>query len=593
MRFETYTQRDTPDATSGDNGWQGINSTLDRPNVPSGFLFKGENTRVRTGRVKQRKGTYMPGDFNPPVGFGNYLVGSGVFRDPNGDELLVVAPANTTYTWNVRHGRDPFKIDYHSGGGTDPSGTNGAGGGVNGVQFVQAFDKLLLLRRPLVGAENLVWDGGTTTKWEKVVLSGTGLTVVPGMYNGEPFMDRIIFYKANAPGTGVRDEWIISDIEDYSSYDPVFQNPRTNAAEADFITRIMSYYRGSVVIFKNQSIHLAEFLPTYPLSINQRVLNRTLGSVGNKMPLMVGGDILFASMPNGFYSLSEIIQEQITTLPSPISEPIQSVIDQINWPITLQMGCSVALDNYAFFGVAMGRGATRLNAILVYDTQRKQWESAGDTWADPTFAFNALHVTKYDNVDRLFAIDYLTSSIYLMYEGLSDELVTGTFNVPFKMETRGYIGDDPIAFKRWGRGMVSVATYEPNVTVTAIVDGYNEEKVVAEITKNRQRYYQHGKPDFNVLTDDPDFEKREDYSISEPDNFIADDFQDLPLGPITFIPATAPAILGPLQETSERMLIRSFGRWCALRIENDEGACEVTSVGIESTRAMNTTRTAA
>jgi hypothetical protein len=585
-----YGQRDSPDVTGGDQGFIGINMTLDKPNLPPGFISKGENTRLRTGRATQRKGTYMPGDFNPTAGFGvSTLVGSGVFRDPNGLELLVVAPRLQSYTWQLAHGRDPFKIDYGTG-----TGTNGAGGGVNGVQFVQAFDKLLLLRRPLVGTENLVWDGSTSGQWD-VMTPPSGLTGVPGMFNGEPFMDRVIYYKANAPGVGTRDEWLLSDVEEPSSYDNVFQAERTNAAEADFITRILSYYHGSVIIFKHQSIHMAELLPTYPVSINQRILNRSLGSVGNKMPLMVGGDVLFASMPGGFYSLSEILQEQVTTLPVPISEPIQAVIDQINWPITLQMGCSVPLDNYAFFGVALGRGATRLNAILVYDTQRKVWVSAGDTWADPLFAFNALHITNYDYVSRVFAVDYSTATIYLLYEGLTDELLSGSFNVPFKMETRGYIGDDPLAFKRFGRAMIGISTYNPQITVTAITDGAFEEKVLTPtpITKDRTTFYQHGRGAFDVVTDDPEEIKREDYSIVAFDNFAGDDFEDLPAGPISFIPGTQPELAGPLQESVERFLVRSFGRWAALRIENNQGVCEVTSCGIESTKAMNNARTAA
>src|SRR6266478_3539576 len=106
----------------------------------------------------------------------------------------------------------------------------------------------------------------------------------------------------------------------------------------------MSYFRGSLVIFKNQSIHLGELIPgAYPVQLNQRILSRTLGAIGNKMPVMVGGDVLFLSMPNGFYALSQVIQEQINALPVPISEPIQSVIDQINWPYTLQLGCSAAV----------------------------------------------------------------------------------------------------------------------------------------------------------------------------------------------------------------------------------------------------------
>ena len=307
-------------------------------------------------------------------------------------------------------------------------------------------------------------------------LSSTGRTLIPGKFNGEPFMDRVIFYNANTPTVTNRDEWLMSDIEDYTSYDTVFQVFRTNPGEADFITRIMSYFKGAVVIFKNQSIHLAELSSLYPVSITQRILNRSIGGVGTKLPLMVGTDILFASAPHGFYTLSQVIQDQIGALPVPISEPIQDTINQINWGITILMGCSVALDNYAFFGVALGRGATRLNAILVYDTQTRQWVSAPDRWADGTFAFNALHVTNYDFVQRVFAVDYTAGAVYLLYEGITDEMVSGSFNIPFLMETRGYVGDDPLRFKRFGRASVGIATYNPETTVTALTDGFNEEK---------------------------------------------------------------------------------------------------------------------
>ena len=596
MRFDFYSRGDTPDTTGGDASWTGIDMTRDKPNVQPGFYTLGQNTRCRTGRIKQRRGTFAPGDFNPPAGFGNFQIGSGVYRNPNGDEVLLLAPSGAGYTWHVEYGKDPVKILYSSTTNAATTQNNGVGQ----VEFVQAFDKVLLLRRNQLNNENIVWNGVNLpatgdNQWQKTVLSADGNTLVPGVLDGEPFMDRVIFYLANRPDVGGRDIWYMSDIEDYTSYDPVFQSERTNAAEADFITRILSYYKGSVVIFKSQSIHMATLNPTYPVSITQRILNRTIGSYGKKMPLMIGGDVLFMSVPQGFYSLAEIIQDQITTLPVPISEPIQDVIDQINWGVTAVWGCSAALDNYAFFGVALGRGATRLNTILVYDTQRKQWESAGDTWADPTFQFNALHVTNYESVHRVFAIDYVNSAIYLLYEGINDELNTGIFTVPFKMETRGYTGDDPLSFKRFGRGIIGISTYDPSITVTALTDGFNEEKNLTPLplTKDRTQFYQHGHAPFDVLTDDPTEQKRKDYSIVNVDNFCGDDFEDLPVGPITFIPATSPPVLGDQQESLERFLVRSFGRWCAFRVENNNGSCEVTSVGVESTRAMNTGKTAA
>ncbi len=498
MRFDFYSQKDTPDTTGGDDRFQGIDMTRDRPLLAQGMISLGENTRTRTGKVVQRRGTSMAPDFNPPAGVGSPLVGSGVFRNPNGDEVLIVAPRGQTYTMVLQDGKDPYKVNYDGG----VTGSN-----TGSVEIVQAFEKVLLLRKPLVGSppQNLVWDGDSTqttpgtadSEWEITTVTAGG-TLVPGVFNGEPFMDRIVFYFANAPTPLRRDVWYMSDIEDYSTYDNVFQSFRTNSGEADYITRIKSYFRGSVVIFKNQSIHMATILPTFPVSIEQRILNSTIGGVGNKIPVMVGGDIIFLSQPNGFYLLSEVIQDQIAALPSPISEPIQRVIDDINWPVTTLYGCSAALDNYAFLGVSLKSrpSSGRLNAILVYDTQRKQWESAGDTWMDETFSFSALHVTNYGGVHRLFAVDYLRGVTYLLYEGTTDETVAGIFSVPFKMETRGFVGDDPIGFKRFGRASIGITTSDPEITITAISDGFNEEKILTPqpITKDRFKFYQHGFP---------------------------------------------------------------------------------------------------
>jgi hypothetical protein len=112
----------------------------------------------------------------------------------------------------------------------------------------------------------------------------------------------------------------MSDVEDYSSYDDVFQSFRTNPGESDYITRILAYFRESALIFKNQSIHQATLLNTYPVTIQQRILSPHLGNIGNRMPVVIGADVMFASQGNGFYRLAEVIQEQIAAQPVPISE---------------------------------------------------------------------------------------------------------------------------------------------------------------------------------------------------------------------------------------------------------------------------------
>jgi hypothetical protein len=591
MRYSSYTRGDTTGFITGDDRWTGIDSTRDRDKIAPGRLYKGENTRLRTGTIRQRGGTQIPSDFNPTGGFTNSIIGSGIFRDPNGDEALLVAPAGETFIVALRFGKDPVQINY----GSTAIGTNGTGL----VEFVQGFDSLIMLRIPSQGDQNLVWNGNynqasDANKLLAVELTSEGDTLVPPMWHGEPFGDRIIFYQAFYPTAPQRDTWLITDFYDYSSYYPAYQTFRTNAGESDIIVRIMQYFRNSVVVFKNNSIHMASDLGTYPTTFGQRELSGTIGAVGNKTEIEVGGDILFPSQPNGFYRLSEVIADQIVTLPLPISEPIQKVIDGINWPYTALWGSSAALDNYAFFGVCHGVKAQRLNRILVYNTQSKEWESQGDTWADPQFAFNRLHIVNFGGIHRLVAIDYLNGIIYLLYEGIRDELKSGSFAVPFKMETRGYMGDQG-GFSRFGRVQLPLATWSPKISVTAIMDGVNEEFPLTDvaITKDSSRYYTHGADPFDPNTGNANAPYREDYSLSDIDDLVIEDFEEYPEGPIDFLPATLFGQVGDMQQTQESFWARQIGRWMSLRVENSDGHVEVQGVTVEGLGALNAVKTAA
>ena len=593
VRYQSFTQLDTRGFIGGDDRWIGIDSTHDRDKAQAGMLYRGENTRLRTGTVRQRLGTTIPADLNPVGGFANTIVGSGMFRDPDGREIMLIAPREATYTIAVAPDRDPYQIDY-SGAINPPTGNNGT----VLVDFVQAYDKVQMFR--IGPGQNVVWNGndpsvGDVNCWQKTTLSTDGKDLVPVAVAGEPWGDRVITYTPLITAVPYRDTWYVSDLFDYTSYDKAYQTMRTNAADSDIITSIKAFMRGSAVIYKDKSIHLATDNFTFPFSAIQRKLS-DIGAIGIHMPLDVGGDQIFLSQPNGFYRLREVIQENIIALPRPISEPIQRVVDQINWYYTAILGCSAALDNYAFFAVCLGSAAQRLNCILVYNTQNNQWESAGDTWRDTNFAFNRLHVVNFGGYKRLCAVDYVEGIVYLLYEGVHDELRSGTFSVPFKMESRGYIGDDPLQFKRFGRARVSIASWDPEITINAIMDGVNEEFLLTEnpITKDNATFYTHGLPAFDPALGDANAPYREDYSVADFDDSAIETFEALPVGVITFVPATAPfKTVGDLQECTESLMVRQIGRWGALRVENNEGFVEVKALTMEGIPGVNAIKTAA
>jgi hypothetical protein len=80
----------------------------DRGLLGPGVLARSENKRLRNGIAETRPGTNLPPDFNPP--FGNQLIGSGIYSNPNGDEVMMVAPRNSGFVWALQHNKDPRQI---------------------------------------------------------------------------------------------------------------------------------------------------------------------------------------------------------------------------------------------------------------------------------------------------------------------------------------------------------------------------------------------------------------------------------------------------------------------------------------------------
>jgi hypothetical protein len=589
-RFGGYTQKDTPWALDGDNGWKGIDMLHEPSTVPPGYLSRSENKRLLDGRSRKRPGTTYPADYNSI--FENYIIGSAIYSGPNNTETMLVATAGATYVWSLQFGKDPQKIMLNAS-----EISMGRTTGFYGVEFVQAFEKVLLLRRPFVtGQHTLVWDGvigGTpASTFDPVTLSDEGLNLIPDTWNGEAFQDRVLLYTALYNAPNIRDTLYMTDVNDVTSFDKALGTFRINSGESDTITRVLGYYKGAAIILMVNSIHMLENFTVDPFQASQRLISARLGSVGNKMPLLVGQELYFASNPGGIYGLLEIQTESITAEPLPLSLPIDPIIKRINWPYAHLYGCSNKLGPYGFFAFPIDGAVGGNNAILVLNTTNREWESAPDWWANEDFRINALHVTDYNGQRALFGLDYAASKIYVLYQGIEDEINGDSVPVHDLMETRGYVNGDPSGFKRYQRTIIGVSTYDPDAKVTAISDGFNEEKELGTITKDRLRFYVHGHPRFDVAKDDPTEPKRQDYSTTDTNSAI-EDFEQLPVGPLPFIPPTPLVFNGVMQQSLERFRIRQNGRWCKIRIEDTGGICDVTGVGVEAIPAQESLKVVA
>ena len=611
-RWGAYGQLDNQLRVDGDRRFIGLDMTRDRALLGPGILAVSNNKRLRNGSADTRKGNILPADFTAP--FTNIFLGSGVYCNPNGDELMLVAEAKATFVWGLQYGKDPIQIKLAAGENLT---------GVVGVRFCQAFDKVLLFRRnPVSGHQTLEWNGNTDQSdtnnyFKPVALSaggGTDTVLIPITTDGEPFQSRVLLYNACWPSpvawdhtisaqfTTGRDQMVMTEILDYTRTDPVYSVFRINAGESDYITRIWPYYNGAVVIFKKNTTHLLGNFTLDATNSTQGLLSKRMGLAGPNAIVEDGNDLLFLSEPGGIYRLSEIIQEQIGAQPLPVSDPIQPIIDQIDWNAARdpRFGGGArfeTLGNYQFFALPVGKvfAGVGNNTLAVFNSVTKQWESI-DTWPVQEFTIHAMHVTQYQGGRALFALDYANKNIYVLYQSEAyDEIANDIWPIEDAIETRGYTCDDPGSFKRFSRAPIAIRTSNPEVYISAISDGVNEVKPLtpAPIVKHRNKFYQHGHPDF-VASGDPLEPKREDYSQADVGDFAGEDFEDLPIGPISVIPASfISEETGPRQESVERLSVRVNARWVSLRIENKSGTCDVLSVGIEATRSAMETKTAA
>src|SRR4029077_17708756 len=115
---------------AGGPAFKGMDMMSERDQLPPGMVPLSVNKRFRTGSAMKRMGTVEPEDFNN--GFGNNplnpIVGSGIFSDPNGDEVMMVAVKNASFNfggdtgvrafvWVLQFGQDPKRIPFATGTG--------------------------------------------------------------------------------------------------------------------------------------------------------------------------------------------------------------------------------------------------------------------------------------------------------------------------------------------------------------------------------------------------------------------------------------------------------------------------------------------
>jgi hypothetical protein len=497
-------------------------------------------------------------------GYGT-VYGAGIFRDPNSVEYLLVATSDGVYA--TKESNPSIKLAGVSSISAD-------------VDFVQCFNVVVMFRgeelEPLVMDrvdEGFTAISKTPSDTDIDENDSDGTEAMPNGSTGLFFSNRLL-----VPHD--KDLIAASDYLNYTRYQPILASFKINQGSEDDLVSLVRINNSTIACFKTNSIYIVSNIYGNLADITLDEVTREYGAVGRKSVVQVGSDVVFLSSKRGVTSLGIADNGKVTAVDVPLSDPIQPLIDRINW--NYASGASAAYHNNRLYMAVPLDGATYNNAILVYDFLAKAWAGYDDGAAVKVKEFVE---TTYQGKRRLFFLS--TDGFINLYDdeltmsGFVDEIPTSTdsTNANFgklsvsqisdEMTTRGYTGNTMLS-KRWATAEVQMATSDPTVTIKTVYDGAAEntkELTPANgLTFDRTKY---DKPfyasDFVESMSGNDFYTpyRQDYSVN-PDTAIE-------LGSTGFDPDLH-------QHSQNRFKYRGEGKYVQLEVKNTNGRAELLGI---------------
>jgi hypothetical protein len=545
-RYNRYYPRDTEAVTDGDTAFVGVNAKLAPELLETGWVADATNITFRRGRAQTRGGLLEVADYAA-------LRGSGIYSDPSGYEWLVLADsAGTVRRWRHGHTRRTVAL---------PEGGEFAAGAK--LDFVQAFASLLLFR----GSEETpwTWDGTSAAGFEIADNSdpGDGTSPIPNGSDRRGLAPVLMSNRLLVPYG--RDRIAVSDVLDFTRYDASLADFNVNAGNDDALSALCPFANATLLVFKDQSVHAIEGVAGDLSAARLTLINDTVGCIAGGTVAKVGGDVFWLGA-GAVWRLTQAVQERLQTGPVPVSDAIEPILTQrVNWRAAGGAVASV-LDEYFYLAVPID-GSTVNNAILPFNTQTGAWEGVH------TFpiGLDALHVLDYLGRKRLFAVDFTTGRVCLLYAGREDCYGTTRAAISASLTTRAYgLGRNEV--KQFRRCQVSLDAWLPQYTIGVSGDGVAEDTTLClDRTKSRTAYTLHGRAAFTPTNagDNHGADHREDYA------WLLSDAAQLRSGIV------------PEREQShiERFVVRQPARTMQVNILNELGTVSLGSIQLEGDEA--------
>ena len=466
------------------------------------------------------------------------VLGAGVFRTPNDIEYLIVATTTGVFLNQENNASEELKVDGKLYNATADATHYSSliSGSHDAVSFVQCFDKLIMFRgvddEPLQLEENLSGFsrvGKTNSEDVDENPNGTGLESIPNAETGVYFGNRLIIPHG-------KDELAVSDYLNYTAYEPTRSSLRVNVGSSDKLNAVFKFDPQTLLVFKTGSIYAVRNLYG---DLSGSFLDLVTDQYGLKAPKSLaaaGKDLIFLSDQRGVVSLQMTESGQTQGVDVPLSEPISNIIKNINWPYA-HRAVGVYHDNKYYLAVPLkglnGDNPKENNAVLVYDFINKAWAGidhgeaigklSGNTWS----GIREWILKEYRGAKRLFFVSSDgTLGLYddPMFGGYLDEVINTTTNkveektISTELVTRGYTGSTP-DMKRFQAVSIGIETWNPNLSISVLVDGVEESiDLVTNKKFDRTKYQTFADSDYVATNANNDFHKanRQDYSIAIP-----------------------------------------------------------------------------
>jgi len=573
--------------------------------VSNNSIPHGSADPARIGPFFERVATADPGtepplsDYNPDTntstltlgwedrgsrtyGYGT-VYGAGIFRDPLSTEHVLIVASDGVYA--TKEGNPSVKLTGQSSFSAD-------------VDLVQCFNVVVMFRgdnlEPLVmkrldtGFVPISKEVSDTDIDEN---DSDGTEPIPNAATGLFFSNRLLIpYN--------KDMVAASDFLNYTAYAPIMSNFRINQGSEDELVSLVRINNSTIACFKTNSIYIVSNIYGNLADITLDEVTREYGAVGRKSIVQIGNDVIFLSSKKGVTSLGVAANGKVSAVDVPLSEPIQPLIDRINW--NYASGATAAYHNNRMYMAVPLDDSDYNNAILVYDYLAGGWAGYDTGEAIKVKEFVE---TTHQGKRRLFFLD--TDGFINLYDddltecGFVDEKPKSTVTshddfgllepvqISDEVVTRGYTAGD-ISSKNWKSAEVQLATNDPKFTVNAQFDGPEEDGL--ELTPTGGQTFSRtsydrpfDKADFteSMVNDDFMTKYRQDYSVS-PDTEI-----DLPDG----IGASDNVGFDPdiHQQSQNKYRYRGEGRYVQLKVANTNGRAELVGAKVGAVPGQNLT----